>query len=133
MRQGQKRGFARRLRRDMTDAERRLWYFLRNRALLGWKFRRQVPIGPYIADFACLEARLILELDGGHHTPVRDAARTAALQALGFRLLRFWDNDALLQTEAVLDAIARALPGRCPHPSPFPAIAGEGQTEAPPR
>lgn len=119
MREGQKTGFARRLRRQLTDAERRLWAHLRNRALMGWKFRRQHPIGPYIADFACIEARLVIELDGGQHLgSTRDAARTAALQAGGYRVIRFWNNDVLMRTTAVLDAIHAALADPHPHPSP---------------
>jgi len=125
MREIQKRDFARRLRRDMTDAERRLWSFLRNRALSGLKFRRQQPVGPYIVDFICPEAGIVIELDGGQHARSRtDAARTALLQALGYRVLRFWNNDVLTRTAVVLDVIhAVAVAG--PHPNPLPQ-AGEG-------
>lgn len=80
MRNGQKRDFARDLRRTMTDAEHRLWHHLRARRLLGWKFRRQFPMGRYIADFACPEARLIIEIDGGQHNgSIRDEERDAFL------------------------------------------------------
>jgi len=119
MREGCKTGFARQLRRNMTDAERRLWYQLRDRRLLGWKFRRQAPIGPYIADFACVEAGLVVEVDGGQHDPAMDAGRTRFLEARGFTTLRFWNNDVLTRTDAVLEAICAALPG--PHPNPSPA------------
>jgi len=112
MRRHQKRQLARRLRRTMTDAERRLWSHLRNRTLCGYKFRRQAPIGPYVADFACMERRLIVEVDGGQHSAcVADALRTMALQAEGYRVLRFWNNDVLLQTPAVLEQILAALDG----------------------
>ena len=103
---------AARLRRDSTDAEHRLWRNLRNRNLGGFKFRRQATIGPYIADFACVEAKLIVEADGGQHTVEGDARRTAYLEALGWKLVRFWNNDILQQTEAVLETIVRACEQR---------------------
>ena len=122
MRPGQKRNFARHLRREMTNAERHLWFFLRNRALMGHKFRRQLPIGPYIVDFACIQARLIVELDGGQHVSagVADTTRTAHLQSRGYRVLRFWNNDVLTRTDAVMMAIHAALADG-PHPNPSPA------------
>ncbi len=100
-----------RLRREGTDAERKLWSRLRNRQLGGAKFRRQYPIPPYVADFCCVEARFIVELDGGQHAErsLEDARRTASLEAKGYRVLRFWDNQALTETEAVLEVIYRAL------------------------
>lgn len=110
MREGQKTRFARRLRREMTDAERSLWHHLRNRALMGCKFRRQHPIGAYIADFACIERKLVVELDGGQHADdARDSARSQALRAAGYRVLRFWDNDALARQQVVLAVIHEAL------------------------
>ena len=122
MRKGQKRNFARSLRRRMTDAEARLWFHLRNRSFAGCKFRRQHPIGPYVVDFVCLEARLVVELDGGHHAnKSSDAIRTAFLETQGYRVLRFWNNDVLTQTEAVLAAIhPEFAPGR-----PTPALSRE--------
>jgi adenine-specific DNA-methyltransferase len=108
------------LRRNATDAEAKLWQCLRNRRLGGFKFRRQATVGYYVADFLCAEKRLIVELDGGQHTPERDAGRTARLGALGYRVIRFWNNDVLGNTEAVLEAIlreARALPSRFKGPS----------------
>ena len=121
MREGQKRDFARGLRRDMTDAERMLWRRLRSRELIGWKFRRQHPVGRYVVDFVCLEAGLVLELDGGQHAKSpTDAARTAFLETSGYRILRFWNNDVLPQTDAVLAVILEAVAARCPHPSPLP-------------
>ncbi|RDZ27020.1 endonuclease domain-containing protein [Lysobacter silvisoli] len=116
MRSGQKRGFARHLRRGMTDAESRLWFHLRNRALDGRKFRRQVPIGPYVVDFVCVQARLALELDGGQYVGfTKDPARTAFLRKQGYRVLRFWNNDVLQRTDAVLEQVLTAL---APDPDP---------------
>lgn len=121
MREGQKRDFARRLRRDMTDAERILWRRLRSRELIGWKFRRQHPIGRYIVDFICLEAGLVVELDGGQHAESHaDAVRTEFLEDAGYRVLRFWNNDVLTQTDAVLAVVLDALASRCPHLNPLP-------------
>ena len=98
---------ARVLRNAATDAEQRLWQHLRGRRLQGLKFRRQYPIAGYIADFACIEAKLVIEVDGGQHVEqaAHDAERTRKLQINGYRVLRFWDNDVLLRTDAVLDEI----------------------------
>lgn len=103
--------FASQLRTNATEAEKRLWCFLRNRQLAGYKFRRQFPIPPYIVDFVCLEQRLVIELDGGQHADAMayDAARTSFLEQQGFRVLRFWNNDALSNTAAVVDQITKAL------------------------
>ena len=103
----------RELRSSATDAEQRLWYHLRDRRLDGRKFRRQVRIGPYIADFACADARLVVEVDGGQHADdaERDRLRTAAIEADGYRVIRFWNDDVLLRTEDVLAAILTALRG----------------------
>ena len=102
---------ARRLRSDATDAERRLWYFLRNRQLDGHRFRRQVPLGPYIADFACIDSHLIVELDGSQHLEATagDGMRTRDLERAGYRVLRFWNHEVMQQTTAVLEAIRNAL------------------------
>jgi len=89
-----------------------------------------VPIGPYVVDFSCRERKLIVELDGGHHAAHADydAGRTAFLQALGYRVLRFWDNDALSNTDGVLRRIAEALTATAAHPSPRPSPQrGEGE------
>lgn len=117
---------AQKLRKSSTDAELRLWLRLKNRNLAGFKFRRQHPIPPYIADFVCLEQKLIVELDGGQHAEQapRDAERTAYLESKGFRVIRFWNDDALKQTDAVLEEILRQL--NAPHPSP-PRKRGEGE------
>ena len=110
MRERQKTQFARYLRKNMTNAEASLWHHLRNRALMGCKFRRQHPVGPYIVDFACIERKLVVELDGGQHVDApADAARTRWIEANGYRVLRFWNNDALVQQQVVLAVIFEAL------------------------
>ncbi|MFL6737575.1 MAG: endonuclease domain-containing protein, partial [Sphingomicrobium sp.] len=107
---------AKRLRHEMTNAERRLWSVLRNSQLDGAKFRRQQPIGPYIADFVCQRARLIIEADGSQHAEsVSDNRRTAFLQCRGYRALRFWNNDIFENLEAVAESILAAL--TTPHPA----------------
>jgi len=107
---------SRKLRRDATDAERKLWSILRNRQLAGYKFRQQVEIDGYIADFLCAERRLIIEVDGGQHTPERDARRTAYLESQGFRILRFWNHDVLQNLDGVWTTIEEALTTP-PHPT----------------
>jgi very-short-patch-repair endonuclease len=103
--------FARQLRRDMTDAERCLWYHLRARRFDSEKFRRQEPIGPYIVDLVSHRSRLIIELDGGQHAErvEHDRERTRWLESRGYRVIRFWNNQMLTETETVLEAIALAL------------------------
>jgi len=104
--QPEKRRFARSLRRDMTEAEERLWHELRGRKLDGIKFRRQVPVGPYVADFLCAEALLIVEIDGSQHADsAHDRVRAAALGARGFRILRFWNDEVLREMDSVCDTI----------------------------
>lgn len=114
---------ARGLRQAMTDAEQKLWFHLRNRQLNGHKFRRQHEIDHYIVDFVCSEAMLIVELDGGQHAEqvVYDERRTRYLQARGYRVLRFWNNEALMNLESVLGVILEAVAKPAPHPSPLPA------------
>ncbi|HKJ77710.1 MAG TPA: endonuclease domain-containing protein [Gammaproteobacteria bacterium] len=109
------------LRRRPTDAEQRLWYHLRARRLAGFKFRRQVAIDPYIVDFVCLEARLVVEADGGQHAEqaAGDAERTANLEARGYRVLRFWNHEILGDTAAVAERIRQELIDP-PHPNPSP-------------
>ena len=115
--------FARRLRQKQTDAERLLWFRLRDRRLVGWKFKRQVPIDRFIVDFFCPDAKLILEIDGGQHDErrARDENRTASLESKGYLVLRFWNNDVIGNMEGVLEeilnTIAQAGP---PHPNPLP-------------
>ena len=101
---------ARQLRRGSTDAEQRLWRELRSR-LPDYKWRRQMPIGPYFVDFACFGEKLIIELDGGQHAQAaaKDEARTRFFQSQGYRVIRFWNNDALANTDGVLIRIAEAL------------------------
>ena len=119
---------ARELRSNATDAERHLWRFVRNRLLSGYRFRRQVSLGPYVADFVCLRARLIVEIDGSQHDEhlLDELERTRYLARMGFRVIRFWNNEVLQQTESVLEGILEALIQACPHPSPLPQ-AGEGE------
>ncbi|MCM5029007.1 endonuclease domain-containing protein, partial [Escherichia coli] len=109
---------ARNLRKKSSDAENKLWQSLRARQLRGFKFRRQVPMGPYIVDFACLEAGLIIEVDGGQHAEQRryDEARTHWLESQGLRVLRFWNHEVLLNMTDVLEHVLRSLPAEHPHP-----------------
>jgi adenine-specific DNA-methyltransferase len=117
---------ARELRRDSTDAERALWQDLRGRRFEGFRFRRQRPIGAFIVDFVCLERQLVIELDGDQHAEQieYDRQRTAALERLGYQVLRFWNVDVLRSRVNVLDTIDRLLRPD-PHPNPLPQ-AGEG-------
>ncbi|RVC58364.1 MAG: endonuclease domain-containing protein [Mesorhizobium sp.] len=101
-----KRSFARALRREMTEAEDRLWHELRDRRLDRIKFRRQVPVGKYVADFVCFEAGLIIEIDGSQHAELEsDRGRAVELESRGFRVLRFWNDDVLKDLNAVCDTI----------------------------
>ena len=101
---------AKELRTAATDAERKLWSLLRNRGLNGHKFRRQHPIGPFVADFACVESRLIVEADGGQHSEnAADERRTTWLNAQGWRVIRFWNDDILKNSDGVYDQVLRAL------------------------
>ena len=101
---------ARDLRHNMTDAERLLWYFLRARRFAGCKFRRQHPIGPFVADFACVEHKLVIEADGGQHAEsATDTRRTRWLETEGWRVVRFWNHDILGRTDDVLDEIRKAV------------------------
>ncbi|HET6805418.1 MAG TPA: DUF559 domain-containing protein [Frateuria sp.] len=102
---------ARKLRNHATDAERRLWHYLRREQLAGWKFRRQYPVARFIVDFACVPPRLAIELDGGQHADKcrYDASRTRLIEAEGYRVLRFWNDDVLLRVDTVLEEILRYL------------------------
>ncbi|TLM65330.1 MAG: endonuclease domain-containing protein, partial [Deltaproteobacteria bacterium] len=104
---------ARELRREMTDAEQFLWHRLRQKQLGGFRFRRQHPFQRYVLDFYCCEARLAIELDGGHHLQpdarARDAERTGFLRSHGIRVIRFWNSEVFTDSEAVLTAILQAL------------------------
>jgi len=105
--------FVRNLRREQTEAEKVLWARFRSRQVEGVKFRRQQPIGPYIVDFASFERKLIVEIDGGQHNEKeareKDEERTAWLEERGYRVLRFWNNDVLMNTEGVVERIRKAL------------------------
>jgi very-short-patch-repair endonuclease len=102
---------ARQLRRSFTDAESKLWNQLRARQLRAVKFRRQQPLGPYIVDFCSLEPKLVIEVDGGQHAEEvkRDAVRTSALEEMGYRVIRFWNNDVLQNIDGVCERIAEAI------------------------
>ena len=104
--------FAKKLRSEATDAEVLLWSRLRRRQLGGFRFRRQHPIGPYVADFACLSERLLIELDGGQHgeRAQYDKKRARELQQRGFRTLRFWNDDVFHDIDTVVERIAAELP-----------------------
>ena len=99
------------LRQSMTEAEQRLWSRLRAGRLNGHKFRRQVPIGPYVVDFLCVSERLIIEADGSQHNDDVDRARTRFLEAQGYRVIRFWNNAILAETDGVMAAILAAVEG----------------------
>ncbi len=106
---------AQRLRRGLTEAERKLWSILRHRQIGRTNFRRQQPIGPFIVDFVSQEHRLIVEADGGQHADsVADASRTAFLESEGYRVMRFWNNDIVTNLDGVAHVIAEAL--TAPHP-----------------
>lgn len=126
---------ARSLRRAATEAEKKLWWHLRRKLPLeGTYFRRQVPLGPYFADFACLKHRLVIELDGGQHTfpeaQRRDAERTAFLEAQGFRVLRFWNNQVFSGIDGVIDTIHAAIDG-AQTLTPYPSPQGSGEEDGP--
>ena len=118
----------RKLRNAPTDAEHRLWQHLRNRQLEGCKFRRQHPFADYILDFACLERKLVIELDGGQHADdvVYDAKRTALLEKSGFCVLRFWNNEVFENIEGVAEVILQVLKQRATPSPPNPPLEGEG-------
>ena len=113
------------LRKTSTDAENRLWGLLRNRQLDGWKFRRQAPIGNYIVDFVCLDAKVVVEVDGGHHQEQAgyDEGRSKWLRYEGYRVLRFWNNQVLKEIESVQESILTELGhGGGPVPSPLMGV-----------
>ena len=102
---------ARRLRRNQTETEKIFWSRVRNRQLEGFKFKRQYPIGHFVVDFLCFEARLVIELDGGQHDERRaaDLNRTQKIEAVGYRVVRFWNNDVNENIEAVLNSVLNAI------------------------
>ena len=103
---------AARLRHERTAAEDKFWQAVRNRRVDGFKFRFQHSIGPYVADFVCIEAMLIVEVDGGQHSAAVDRKRTAYLKAKGFEVRRFWNNDVLTNLEGVVAVVRSALAAR---------------------
>ena len=115
---------ARELRSNQTDGEAKLWRRLRDRQVFGAKFRRQHPIGPYIVDFCCPTLRLIVELDGGQHAEhtMADESRTRFLESRGYRVLRFWNNQVMTQSDAVLVEISKW----CVDPHPSLSLKGRG-------
>jgi very-short-patch-repair endonuclease len=120
---------ARALRRDATEAEKRLWQHLRQPPFKQYHFRRQATIGPYFADFASHQLRIVVEVDGGQHSDnATDDRRTSYLACEGYRVLRFWNNDVLENTPGVLLAIDTAINAdRPPTPDPSPPQAGGGE------
>ena len=120
---------AKSLRTNQTDAEQRLWYYLRAHRFMGMKFKRQKPVGNYIVDFVCFAPMLVVEIDGGQHAEqvVYDRRRDTYLQGEGFTVLRFWNNQVLNETDAVLESIRQTLITLSPDPSP---ASGRGVIDA---
>ncbi|NIF37468.1 DUF559 domain-containing protein [Enterobacter sp. Tr-810] len=116
------RSYAKQLRHELTMEEKRLWYLLRSRRFSHYKFRRQHPVGHYILDFACCEARLAIELDGGQHDEKQgyDWQRTIWLNQQGWRVIRFWNNELWDNEEGVLENILETLQALLPSPRPSP-------------
>ena len=121
------RDVARQLRARATDAERELWFHLRAGRLKGLKFRRQHPLPPFVCDFYCEVARLVVELDGSQHSDERDVGRTRFFEQQGLRVLRFWNNDVLQRTTTVLEAILDAAENRPLTPTPLPGERGSSE------
>ncbi|HEY0148533.1 MAG TPA: DUF559 domain-containing protein [Allosphingosinicella sp.] len=119
------------LRNNATDCERLLWFELRQRRFGAHKFSRQIPVGPFVADFVCRRARLVAELDGGQHSAnvEADARRTCFLESAGYRVIRFWNHDILENMDGVLQVVGVAFEAG-PPPGPLPA--GEGGKSATP-
>jgi very-short-patch-repair endonuclease len=115
-----RRARAKVMRREPTEAEKRFWWEVKDRRLYGHKFRRQRAIGPFIVDFVCLERHLVVEIDGGQHLEAADydAQRSAILEAHGFRVVRFWNSEVLMNMEGVIDAVLAELGGEAGSPSP---------------
>ena len=119
---------ARKLRRSTTDVERKLWHRIRDKQIEGFRFRRQRPVGRFIVDFICLDARLIVELDGGQHAEnvAHDKKRSAFLESLGYRVLRFWNNEVIENMDGVLERLREALLLTRLDPTLTLPLAGEG-------
>jgi very-short-patch-repair endonuclease len=115
--------FAKMLRSNQTCEEQKLWQILRGSRLMNFKFRRQVPIDDFIVDFICFEQKLIIEIDGGQHFgSEKDVLRDAKLKALGFRVLRFWNNEITSNFDSVMAVILQQLQTKSPLPSPLPQV-----------
>ena len=115
---------ARKLRRNQTEAEKQLWQRLRGRQLFGFKFRRQSPVGGFIADFLCEELRIIIEADGGQHAKsAEDLERTARLQAAGYQVIRYWNNDVMSNMEGVLEDLRGRLIAISGAGTPHPTLS----------
>jgi very-short-patch-repair endonuclease len=127
------KSLARHLRQQATDAERMLWSHLRAHRMSGYKFRRQVVIEPYIVDFVCLETRLIVEADGGHHLEQgdEDLQRSEYLESLGYKVIRFWNHEILGDIDIVLERIHSYLI-EAPSPQPSPGGRGGGADKSSP-
>ena len=109
----------------MTDAETVMWHRLRGRRLSGYKFKRQWTLGNFVVDFCCSEAKLVIEIDGGQHTPERDRAQTSWLESQGFQVRRFWNDEVLTNMDGVLTVVLHDLQTQTLTPTPLPR-AGEG-------
>jgi very-short-patch-repair endonuclease len=122
---------AQHLRRNMTDAENRMWYYLRNRRLGGYKFVREHVIGNYIADFVCREKKLVIEIDGGQHMDAveYDSLRTKDLENLGFRVVRVWNHEVFKNICGVMDIILNLLESVPPESPSSPALLPQGRRE----
>ncbi len=121
---------AKSLRSNMTEAEQKLWYYLRAGRFMGMKFKRQKPLGRYIVDFICLEEKLIIELDGGQHAEkiTYDRQRDSWLRSQGYTVLRFWNNELFNETESVLEKIRITLsPGLLRTPRYALPVNGRGE------
>jgi very-short-patch-repair endonuclease len=121
---------AQELRKNLTDAEQHLWRILKRHQIAGVKFRRQQPLGSFIVDFVCFERRLIVEVDGGQHAEQvpYDEQRTGWLEAQGYCVLRFWNNDVLANAEGVAEAIGNAVEQRSPPPTSILPRKGGGSS-----
>ena len=124
---------SRQLRAEASEAEKRLWHILRRKQVNGLRFRRQFPLGPYFADFVCLPARLIIEVDGSQHGEAQqvahDVRRTAWLKQNGFRVIRFWADQVMTDVEAVVCGIEAALAVPLPHGASRRAPSRKGRGE----
>jgi len=124
------RDFAKRMRREPTDAEARMWKLLRDHRLANFKFRRQVPFQNFILDFVCFERRLVIEIDGSQHaSSERDTARDTALRAESFRIARYWNSDVLQRPASVLEDILAKLSERAANSAPSPLVGEGGAVE----